>query len=64
MTTQAFELQAVSDEELMAAAGGHGSPFTHKDRDVDLQHLAQQRNAHGDRHGLQSLGSHNVATMG
>ncbi len=64
MTTQAFELQAVSDEELQAAAGGHGSPFTHKDRDFDLQHLAQQRTAHGDRHGLQSLGSHNVATMG
>ena len=55
MTTQAFELQAVSDEELMAAAGGHGSPFTHKDRDLELQHLAQQKTDHGDRHGLQSL---------
>ena len=63
MTTQAFELQAVSDEELLAAAGGHGSPFTHKDLDVDLQHLAQQKTGHGDRHGLQSLAS-TVATMG
>ena len=55
MTTQALELQAVTDDELMAAAGGHGSPFTHKDRDLELQQLAQQKNDHGDRHGLQSL---------
>ena len=27
MTTQAFELQAVTDEELMAVAGGKGRGF-------------------------------------
>ena len=55
MTTQAFEVQAVTDEELMAAAGGRGSNYTHKDRDFDLQHLAQRKTDQTDRHGLQSL---------
>ena len=51
MTTQTLELQAVTDEELQAAAGGLGPHFTNK-------------NSVNDDHGLQSLGSHNVATMG
>ena len=42
MKTQAFELQAVTDEELLAAAGG-GPHFTSK-------------NSVNDDHGLQSLG--------
>ena len=42
MTTQTLELQAVTDEELMAAAGG-GPHFTSK-------------NSVNDDHGLQSLG--------
>ena len=42
MTNQTLELQAVTDEELMAAAGG-GPHFTSK-------------NSVNDDHGLQSLG--------
>ena len=42
MTNQTLELQAVTDEELMAAAGG-GPHFTSK-------------NSLNDDHGLQSLG--------
>ena len=42
MTTQTLELQAVTNEELMAAAGG-GPHFTSK-------------NSVNDDHGLQSLG--------
>ncbi len=30
MTTQTLELQAVTNEELMAAAGGKGSHFVHR----------------------------------
>ena len=43
MTTQTLELQAVTDEELQAAAGGLGPHFTNK-------------NSVNDDHGLQSLG--------
>ena len=43
MTNQAFELQAVTDEDLQAAAGGLGPHFTNK-------------NSVNDDHGLQSLG--------
>ena len=43
MTTQTLELQAVTNEELMAAAGGLGPHFTNK-------------NSVNDDHGLQSLG--------
>ena len=42
MTTQTLELQSVTNEELMAAAGG-GPHFTSK-------------NSVNDDHGLQSLG--------
>ncbi len=43
MTTQTLDLQAVTNEELMAAAGGLGPHFTNK-------------NSVNDDHGLQSLG--------
>jgi len=43
MTTQTLELQAVTDEELLAAAGGLGPHFTNK-------------NSVNDDHGLKSLG--------
>ena len=43
MTTQTLELQAVTDEELQATAGGLGPHFTNK-------------NSVNDDHGLQSLG--------
>ena len=50
MTTQTLELQAVTDEELMAAAGG-GPHFTSKKSfNADLQALEARD------HGLQSLG--------
>ena len=58
MTTQTLELQALTDEELMAAVGGRGSSFTRKFTDAEWQALEARD------HGLQSLGSHNVATMG
>ena len=51
MTTQTLELQAVTDEELMAAAGGRGSPFTRKFTDAEWKALE----AHDHDHGLQSL---------
>ena len=63
MTTQAFELQAVTDEELFGVTGGHASPFTHKPFIGALQNL--QVNDQADRDGstkLQSLRT--VATMG
>ena len=64
MTNQAFELQAVTDEELMAAAGGYGSHrLAHKPFVGALQNL--QVNDQADRDGstkLQSLRT--VATMG
>ena len=57
MTTEAFELQAVTDEELMAAAGGRGShSVAHKPFIGALQNLHMTDQA--DRHGptkLQSL---------
>ena len=43
MTNQTLELQAVTNEELQAAAGGLGPHFTNK-------------NSVNDDHGLQSLG--------
>ena len=64
MTTQTLELQAVTDEELLAAAGGRGShSVAHKPFIGALQNL--QVNDQADRDGstkLQSL--HSVATMG
>ena len=64
MRTQAFEVQAVTDEELMAAAGGYGShSVAHKPFIGALQNL--QVNDQADRDGsakLQSLRT--VATMG
>ena len=61
MTTQSFELQSVTNEELMAAAGG-GPHFTSKKSfNTDLQALEARD------HGLQSLlmpSSRTVATMG
>ena len=57
MNTQSFA-QAVTDEELMSAAGG-GS---HRPFIGALQNL--QITDQADRHELQSLGSHTVATMG
>ena len=59
MTTQTLELHAVTDEELIAVAGGRGSPFTRKFTDAEWKALE----ARDHDHGLQSLGSHNVATM-
>ena len=64
MTTQTVELQAVTDEELLGAAGGHFPHYTAKIRDTELQHLAEQKTDHAD-HGLQSLlASTTVSTMG
>ena len=59
MTTQSFELQSVTNEELMAAAGG-GPHFTSKKSfNTNLQ------GAEAGDHGLQSLlASTSVATMG
>ena len=61
MKTQTFELQAVTDEELLDAAGG-GPHFTSKKSfNADLQALEARD------HGLQSLlmpRSRTVATMG
>ena len=60
MNTQTFaQAQVVTDEELLSATGGYGS---HKPFAGALQNL--QMTDQADRHGLQSLGSHNVATMG
>ncbi len=63
MNTQTFAqtqvFTAINDDELMAATGGYGS---HKPFAGALQNL--QMTDQADRHGLQSLGSHNVATMG
>ena len=66
MNTQTFaqaqtvtdEAQAVTDEELFSVTGG----LSHKPFVGALQNL--QMTDQADRHGLQSLGSHNVATMG
>ena len=49
MTTQTLDLQAVTNEELMAAAGG-GPHFTSK-------------NSLNDDHGLQSLGRRPITLM-
>ena len=57
MTTQTRELHAVTDDELIAVNGG----LSHKPFLGALQNL--QITDQADRHGLQSLGSHNVATM-
>ena len=57
MTTQTLELHAVTDDELIAVNGG----LSHKPCLGALQNL--QITDQADRHGLQSLGSHNVATM-
>ena len=51
MTTQTLELQAVTDEELMAVVGGRGSSFTHKFIDAEWKALE----ARDHDHGLQSL---------
>ena len=56
MTTQTLELQAVTDEELQAAAGGRGSSYTRKFTDAEWKALDARD------HGLQSLRT--VATMG
>ena len=61
MTTQTLELQAVTDEELQAAAGGRGSSYTRKFTDAEWKALEARD------HGLQSLlmpSSRTVATMG
>ncbi len=61
MTTQSFELQSVTNEELMAAAGG-GPHFTSK-KSLNAQRPSQAAEARD--HGLQSLlASTTVATMG
>ena len=57
MTTQTRELHAFTDDELIAVKGG----LSHKPFLGALQNL--QITDQADRHGLQSLGSHNVATM-
>ena len=56
MTTQAFEVQAVTDEELLGVSGGHASPFTHKPFIGALQnlHMTDQDDRHGPTK-LQSL---------
>ncbi len=51
MNTHTFEAQTVTDEELMAAAGGWGRSFTHKFTDAESQALE----ARDHDHGLQSL---------
>ena len=51
MTTQSFELQSVTNEELMAAAGG-GPHFTSK-KSLNAQRPSQAAEARD--HGLQSL---------
>ena len=62
MNTQTFahaqDFTAITDDELMAVNGG----LSHKPFIGALQNL--QMTDQADRHGLQSLGSHNVATMG
>ena len=59
MTTQALELQSVTNEELMAAAGG-GPHFTSK-----KSFNTDSQGAEARDHGLQSLlASTSVATMG
>lgn len=59
MKTQAFELQSVTNEELMAAAGG-GPHFTSK-----KSFNTDSQGAEARDHGLQSLlASTSVATMG
>ena len=60
MTTQSFEAQVVTDEELLSVTGGYGR---HKPFAGALQNLQMADQA--DRHGLQSLlASTSVATMG
>lgn len=59
MKTQAFELQSVTNEELMSAAGG-GPHFTSK-----KSFNTDSQGAEARDHGLQSLlASTSVATMG
>ena len=62
MNTQTFahtqDFTAITDEELMAVNGGG----FHRPMIGALQNL--QMTDQADRHGLQSLGSHTVATMG
>ena len=59
MKTQAFELQSVTNKELMAAAGG-GPHFTSK-----KSFNTDSQGAEARDHGLQSLlASTSVATMG
>ena len=62
MNTQTFaqaqDFTAITDEELMAVNGGS----SHRPFIGALQNL--QITDQADRHGLQSLGSHTVATMG
>ena len=68
MTTQTLELQAVTDEELQAAAGGRGShsvSVAHKPFIGALQNLQVNDQADRDGYGstkLQSLRT--VATIG
>ena len=52
MTTQAFELQAVTDDELMSAAGGLGPHYTSK-KSLNAERPSQAAKARD--HGLQSL---------
>ena len=62
MNTQTFaqdqDFKAITDEELMAVNGGS----FHTPMIGALQNLQMTDKA--DIHGLQSLGSHTVATMG
>ena len=51
MNTQTFDAQTVTNEELMAVVGGHGSPFTRKFTDAEWKALE----ARDHDHGLQSL---------
>ena len=62
MNTQTFaqaqEFKAITDEELITVNGGG----FHRPMIGALQNL--QMTDQADRHGLQYLGSHTVATMG
>ena len=42
MTTQTLELQAVTDEELMAVNGGYGSHTVSRNDDHGLQSLGRR----------------------
>ena len=57
MNTQLFDAQQLTDEELLAVIGGHGSPFTHKFTDAEWKALE----ARDHDYGLQNLrGSTNL----